>query len=120
MEDSHKIDNYGDPLVLLFSTAIWILLWLTPMLVFICACYYCISLPLRRQERGRLFLDLLEAGANEGKSPESVIVSLAKSGDASLGRKFAALARFIEKGLPLKNALPLVPGVLPPHIREMF
>ena len=43
---------------------LWLLLWFVPVLALMALACFFISLPLRRQERARFFLDLLENGVN--------------------------------------------------------
>lgn len=82
--------------------------------------YYLVSLPMRRQERARLFLNLLEVGMNEGRSPEQTIVAVAGSGDRAIGVRFHLLAAHIESGLSLVQALKKVPHMLPIQIVGMI
>ncbi|MCL4177594.1 MAG: type II secretion system F family protein [Verrucomicrobia bacterium] len=82
--------------------------------------YFILSLPLRRHERARFFLDLLETGLKDGRSPEQSVVSLAQSRDGSLGARFHQVAAWIETGLRLGQALDRVPSFLPPRIHAML
>ena len=82
--------------------------------------YFILSLPLRRHERARFFLDLLETSLKDGRSPEQSVVSLAQSRDESLGTRFQQVAAWIETGLPLGQALDRVPSFLPPRIHAML
>ena len=67
--------------------------------------YFVTTLPMRRNQRGRSFLDLLELGLKSGRSPEALIVDAAASHDRSLGVRFHLLAAHIESGLRLSAAL---------------
>ena len=78
--------------------------------------YFLLTLPLRRNERARLFLDLLELGVNEGHTPEAAITRAAASRDRSMGVRFHLLAAHIEQGLRLSEALEKVPRLLPPQV----
>ena len=82
--------------------------------------YWLISLPLRRRERARLFLDLLEMGIEDGHSPERAIVQAAESHDHTLGARFHLLAAHLESGLSLKEGLQTVPRLLPPQVAAML
>ncbi|MCX6905653.1 MAG: type II secretion system F family protein [Verrucomicrobia bacterium] len=93
----------------------WLLLWLLPILGFCYLVYYLLSLPMRRRERARLFLDLIETGLKRGQSPEQTIVAAAASEDPILGVRFQMLAAYIENGLRLDQALEKVPRLLPPE-----
>ena len=77
-------------------------------------------MPLRRQERARFFLDLLETGLADGQSPEITIVEIAKSRDMTLGYRFHLLAAYLETGLRLFEALKKVPGLLPAQLVAML
>jgi type II secretory pathway component PulF len=82
--------------------------------------YLLFSLPLRRQEHARFFLDLLDTGLADGQSPETTIVEIAKSRDVMLGYRFHLLAAHLETGLRLPEALKQVPGLLPPQLAAML
>ena len=82
--------------------------------------YWLLSLPMRRRERTRLFLDLLELGIADGHSPERAVVQAAQSKDTALGARFHLLAGHLESGISLKEALENVPRLLPPHIVAML
>ena len=75
---------------------------------------------MRRNERARFFLDLLESGLNDGRSAEATIVDASASRDRSLGVRFHLLAAYIEKGIRLSAALESVPRLLPPEIKAML
>ena len=93
---------YVGPLVVLFIT------------------YWLLSLPLRRRERARLFLDLLELGVNDGHSPERAVTEAARSKDTVLGARFHLLAAHLQGGMRLKEALEIVPRLLPPQVSAML
>jgi type II secretory pathway component PulF len=100
-----------------------ILLVLAGVALMAAACYviyFLFSLPLRRQERARMFLDLLETGLTRGHSAETTIVEIAKSRDTTLGCRFHLLAAYLETGLRLSEALEKVPGLLPPELAAML
>jgi type II secretory pathway component PulF len=82
--------------------------------------HFCFSLPLRRVERARLFLDLLENALNRGQTIEQMILSLAQSRDRTVGVRFHLVAAHIEGGLRFIDALEKVPRFLPPQISAMF
>src|SRR5580765_3864119 len=82
--------------------------------------FHLLTLPMRRNERARLFLDLLELGLKEGRTPEITLVDAAASRDRSLGVRFHLLAAHIETGLRLGEALDRVPRMLPPQVRAML
>src|SRR6266478_3379722 len=75
---------------------------------------------LRREERARCFLHLLEVGLKRGQSIEHTIISLAQNPVQTLGVHFHLLAAYLETGLPLTDALEKVPRFLPAQVRAML
>jgi type II secretory pathway component PulF len=84
------------------------------------AVYFVLTLPMRRNERARVFLDMLELGLKEGQTPEVAIGSAASSNDRSFGARFHLLAAHLEKGLRLSAGLEKVPHLLPPQALAML
>ncbi len=82
--------------------------------------YLLLTLPLRRRERARLFLSLVETGLREGASAETTVVGLSRQGVGVLGTSLHAVAREVEAGATLAAALGHEPGLLPPRIVEML
>jgi type II secretory pathway component PulF len=82
--------------------------------------HFFLTLPMRRAERARLFLDLLESALNHGQSVEEMILSIAQNRDRTLGVRFHLLAAHIESGLRFVAALEKVPRFLPPPISAML
>jgi type II secretory pathway component PulF len=82
--------------------------------------YLALSTPLRRQERARLFLDLLEDGLRDGQSPEHTIVDISHAHDRTLGPQFHLLAAHIEAGMRLRQALSKVPNLVPRRVAAML
>ncbi len=78
--------------------------------------YRVLRAPLRRQQRARLFLDLLENGIQEGHSPEHTIVTISQSDDPVLGADFHPLGAHVSNGMRLGEALHFVPSLLPPRV----
>ena len=100
---------------------IWLICWLLPFGGVVLAAYYIISLPLRRQERIRSILILLDTAVKEGRSVEETIVSLAATRDTGLGSKFFVLAQCLRNGtMRLGQALDTIPGILPAQIVAMI
>ncbi|HTL16691.1 MAG TPA: type II secretion system F family protein, partial [Patescibacteria group bacterium] len=99
---------------------IYLLLGLLPVFGVLYVIYFLVTLPLRRNERARLFLDLLQLGLDSGRTPEMAIVEAAASRDRSLGARLHLLAAYLEKGVPLAQALEKVPRLLPPQTRAML
>ena len=75
---------------------------------------------LRRQERARCFLGLLETGLGQGLSPEQITVSLSQAHVQAMGVWLHLVAAHIENGLRLSAALDQVPSFLPPPVRAML
>jgi general secretion pathway protein F len=75
---------------------------------------------MRRAERARLFLDLVETALKNGQPLEETLISVAQSRDLSLGVRFHLLAAWLEQNLRLEEALGKVPGFLPPQITAML
>ncbi len=86
----------------------------------LCLAHFCLSLPMRRSERARLFLNLLENTLQQGQPVEETLISLAQSRDLSMGLDFHLLAAWLETGLNLEAALARVPNFLPPQITAML
>ncbi len=84
------------------------------------ALYFLITLPMRRNERTRIFLDCLELGLNEGKTPETAIIDAANSRDPSLGARFHLLAAHLQNGSRLGAGLGKVRRLLPPQVTAML
>jgi type II secretory pathway component PulF len=105
---------------MLWGGGLWFFVCLVPVCGLFYALYFFVSLPLRRQERVRLFLDLLETGLKQGHSLERTILSAAEARDRSLGVRFHLLAAYLEGGMGLGQALEKVPHFLPPQIPAML
>jgi type II secretory pathway component PulF len=124
MSESFPQLVHSDPLQAIGMMALAFVLFLFAGVVPICGIsyviYFLLTLPLRRNERARLFLDLLELGMQEGRTPETAITGASASRDRSLGVRFHLLAAYIEQGMRLSQALEQVPRVLPPQVRAML
>lgn len=112
-------DLFLAPLKTLLITGAYVLLYGGP-LALLYITFWLLSLPLRRRERARLFLDLLEMGVNDGHSPEAAIQRAASSHDPVLGARFHLLAAHLESGRRLDEALHDVPRLLPPQVTAML
>ena len=98
----------------------FLLVWLGAIFGSVFLIHFLFTLPLRRAERARLFLDLLEGALNRGQSIEAMILSVAQSRDRTVGVRFHLLAAHIEGGLKFGDALARVPCFLPPKITAML
>ncbi len=54
--------------------------------------YFLLTIPLRRDERARIFLDILQLGLKDGQTPEAAIINASTSNDKSFGARFHILA----------------------------
>jgi len=106
--------------VMLLAFLAYLFLGLLPACGAIYVIYFLFTLPMRRNERARMFLDLLELGMRDGHTPEATICSASASRDRSLGARFHLLAAHIEQGSRLGQALLLVPRLLPPQVCAML
>jgi type IV pilus assembly protein PilC len=82
--------------------------------------YFLLTLPMRRKERARLFLDLLELGLKDGHSPETTITSISNCRERSLSVGFYLLSSYIQQGQKFSQALEKVPRLLPSQICSML
>jgi type IV pilus assembly protein PilC len=113
-------DPLRSVLELLLGFILYVLLGLLPVIGSVYLVYFLLTLPMRRAERARMFLDLLELGLKEGRSPEAALIDAAASRDRSLGARFHLLAAYIEQGLRLDEAMARVPRLLPPELQAML
>jgi type II secretory pathway component PulF len=104
----------------LASSVLWLIVWSVPLVVLASLAYYIVSLPLRRQERARFFLDLVETGLQEGRNLEQTLIAISHTRDLSVGVRFHLLAAYLEKGLRLEEALKKVPQFLPAQVTAML
>jgi type II secretory pathway component PulF len=111
--------QWANPFAVALAVVLSILGYVFPIAV-LYGVYWLVSMPLRRRERARLFLDLVETGLEDGHTPERVIVDVARSKDTMLGARFHLLAAHIEDGLRLPEALAKVRRLLPPEITAML
>jgi type II secretory pathway component PulF len=116
LQPGEQIDYLG----LAVGAVAYLLFGLLPFVGALYLAYFLLTLPLRRNERARLFLDLLELGLGAGRSPEHTIADIAASRDRGLGARFHLLAAYIEQGLRLDDALDQVPRLLPPQVCAML
>ena len=82
--------------------------------------FYLLSLPLRREERTRFFLDLMELGLKDGRGLERTLIGIAHSREPAVGVHFHLLAAYLESGLSFPAALAMVPQLAPPQIAAML
>jgi type II secretory pathway component PulF len=78
--------------------------------------YLMLGLPLRRKERARLFLDLLEQGLAEGQTPEQAVRSISESCEPLFQPWLEVLHSALSQGESLDRALAQVPSFLPSSV----
>ena len=101
------------------SSVLWLLLALL-ILGLALLSFYVISLPLRRQERDRFLLDVIESALAQGEQVERYIISLAQTRDRSPGIQFHLLAAHLETGCSFVDALEKTPRLFPPQLLAML
>src|SRR3954462_7825133 len=84
------------------------------------ATYFLLSLPLRRRERARELLDILELGLDEDGKPEQALVRAAGTRDHTLSMRLQMLAAYLSQGMSLGEALKKVPRLVPPQVTAML
>jgi type II secretory pathway component PulF len=99
-----------------FSLGACLILAFMIVATMICLPYFIPNLFMRRRERARLFLDVLEIGLENGSRPETTIGQFAETDERSLGRKFPTLAAYLRGGMPLIAALKAIPKFIPPRV----
>jgi type II secretory pathway component PulF len=102
------------------AAAAWVVFFLVPLGLVYYAVYCAFSAPLRRQERARMVLDLMEAGFRQGQRPEVALADAARTADPALGRHFLELAAHLRQGRRLSQALEDVPRLLPAQLVAML
>jgi general secretion pathway protein F len=104
------------PLVVLVSLALTLLLWGGALYLI----HLLLTAPMRRAERARFILDLIETALDRGQPVEETLISAGKSRDRALGARFQILTALLSSGQKLADALALVPRLLPPQIVAML
>jgi type II secretory pathway component PulF len=112
--------NLGDYILDGLWTALFLGIWLAINSSFLCLVHFLLTLPMRRAERARLFLDLIESAIELGRSVEETIISVARSRDLTMGPRFHLLAAWLEQNLGMGEALAKVPQFLPPQVTAML
>jgi len=112
-----------DPLQVFISVLLGLFMlvfWFTSILAQVFLVHFLFTAPMRRAERARLFLDLVDDAIKRGQSIEEMILSLVRNRDRTLGMRFHLLAAHIENGERLAGALKAVPRFLPPQITAIL
>ena len=100
-------------LVLLLGMSGSILALLGLMAILVTLCQYAFSGGFDHRERSRLFLEMLVLAEKSGQSIEQTITGFSKRGNQSFGGQYDQVARHIESGLTLPEALDKESGCLP-------
>jgi type IV pilus assembly protein PilC len=95
-------------------------IWLVVQASVLALVHFLLTLPMRRAEQARLFLDLIESAIKQGRPVEETIISLSQSRDLSMGPRFHQVAAWLEAKVPLEEALAKVPRFLPPQVTVML
>jgi general secretion pathway protein F len=109
-----------DSLEVIVGLLVYVVFAVTPVVLLAWLLYYLLSLPMRRQERARFFLDLLGTTVRMGRPLEQSIIEISNSRDTSPGLRFHIVAAHLENGLRLGEALKKVPRFLPPQVTAML
>jgi len=102
------------------SLVLYLLFVVGPVLLAAWFLYYLLSVPMRRQERGRFFLDLLSTTLRQGKPLEQSLIEISNTRDKAPGVRFHLMAAYLEKGSRLSEALEKVPRLLPPQVASLL
>jgi len=97
-----------------------LLLWGIVLAGILSLFHFLLSLPLRRAERARTILDLIETALQHGEPVEQSLISISQSREQSVGVRFHLFVAWLEKGLRLDEAVAKVPRLLPPAIAAML
>src|SRR3954470_19025843 len=101
----HHPSTQIDPVLFVVAVLASLAFEMAPICGLLYLIYFFLTLPMRRRERARLFLHLLEMGLSEGRSAEAAIEGAASSRDTELGSRFHSLAGYLRQGLRLGQAL---------------
>ncbi len=110
----------GQALGMFLMVLAYLVLVIVPLLCLLYVLYFLLTMPMRRNERARLFLDLLEMGMNDGRTAERAVVEASNSRDKELGARFHLLAAALSAGMRLSDALAKLPSLLPPRVTGML
>jgi type II secretory pathway component PulF len=113
-------DSFGDSVLAALQIVFGLVIWVGGIFLGCFWIHFLFTLPMRRAERARLFLDLVEDALKRGQPLEEMILSLAQNRDRTVGVRFHLLAAHLESGLRFDDALEKVPRFLPPQIAAML
>jgi general secretion pathway protein F len=109
-----------ESLEVILGLCLYFLFAVIPVLLLAWLLYYLLSLPMRRQERARFFLDLLATTLRMGRPLEQSLIEIGNSRDKSPGIRFHLVTAHLERGLRLGEALKKVPRLLPPQVAALL
>ena len=112
--------SFEEVLQVLFAVLLGCLFIGGPLALLSWAAYGLLSLPMRRQERARFFLHLLENCLRQGQPLEAAFIEMANVRDRSPGVQFHLFAAHLEEGDRFADALRKVPGLLPPPVTALL
>lgn len=113
--------NHSDDIVLRLLITLAILgIWALVLGGGLALLHFLLSQPMRRAERARSILDLIETALRRGEPVEHTLISIANSRDQSLGVRFHLFVAWLEKGLRLDEAFAKVPSLVPPQVVAML
>jgi len=114
------VGEFADIALRVVITLLLLLAWAMTLGGVLFLLHFLLSLPLRRAERARTILDLIETALQCGEPVEPALISVSQSREQSVGVRFHLFAAWLERGLRLDEALKRVPRLLPPGIVAML
>ncbi len=127
-----RVSNYIEPVFATFGETIalycalallWIVLILTATTLIgslIYLVYFVLTLPIRRSERSRLLLHVIEVSLGQKQNLERTIIEAADRSDRLFGRGIHLLRAQLYAGIRLVDALHNVPNLLPRQVLAML
>lgn len=94
--------------------ALWLLIGLSPLTVFLALAFWSSRAPLRRMETARLLLDLIQTSVGNNKDPKESIVAAARTLDPEIAEAFHDIACGLERGETIAQAVKASGLRLPP------
>ena len=86
-------------------TLLLLLLWAIILGGILSLFHFLLSLPMRRAERARTILDLIETALQQGEPVEQALISISQSREQSVGVRFHLFVAWLDKGLRIDEAL---------------
>src|SRR5689334_2898598 len=108
------MDSFGDNLAAILAVVAIVAITGGAIGGILYALHFMLTLPMRRAERARLFLDILEIALDRGQRVEEGLIFISKRRGNVLGGAFAPLAANLQRGVRLDEAIASVPHLLPP------